>query len=96
MPGCLAIAGMDERGRSCGNLKDSKTQGGHEKTIESYPYNDRDQFQTVSSSRPKTLKVGGSGRGRGGGKARDHGDRDHTPEPHSKKHLLIGKAYAMT
>jgi hypothetical protein len=54
--------------------------------------------ESAPTSPPKALRGGGRGRGRGGrltngggrgrGKARDHGDRDETPEPPPKKHVL--------
>ena len=54
--------------------------------------------ESTPNSPPKALRGGGRGRGRGGrlangggrgrGKARDHGDRDDTPEPPPKKHVL--------
>lgn len=54
--------------------------------------------ESATSSPPKAVRGGGRGRGRGGrfangsgrgrGKARDHGDRDDTPEPPPKKHIL--------
>ena len=54
--------------------------------------------ESAPTSPPKPTRGGGRGRGRGGrfangtgrgrGKARDHGDRDDTPEPPTKKRLL--------
>ena len=61
--------------------------------------------ESAPSSPPRALRGGGRGRGRGGrlangggrgrGKARDHGDRDDTPEPPPEKHVLTEEERAM-
>jgi hypothetical protein len=60
---------------------------------------------SAPSSPPKALRGGGRGRGRGGrfangggrgrGKTREHGDRDDTPEPPTKKHVLTEEERGM-